>query len=170
MEGRSDVVIELTEPGALSSLKDKPFTIKEGARFRIKVVFQVNHEVLSGLKYLQVVKRKGIRVSKDEEMLVSPLIPISFSLIIFVRVSNSLQGSYAPNTTGKPVYEKKCKFIILPFFGGNLAELTTLIVNPEEAPSGMIARGHYNAVSKFVDDDDHTHLQFEWSFDIAKDW
>jgi len=27
--------------------------------------------VLSGLKYLQVVKRKGIRVSKDEEMLVS---------------------------------------------------------------------------------------------------
>ncbi|BDD62750.1 hypothetical protein MPDQ_006144 [Monascus purpureus] len=128
VEGRSDVVIELTEPGALSSLKDKPFTIKEGARFRIKVVFQVNHEVLSGLKYLQVVKRKGIRVSKDEEML----------------------GSYAPNTTGKPVYEKK--------------------FNPEEAPSGMIARGHYNAVSKFVDDDDHTHLQFEWSFDIAKDW
>lgn len=128
VEGRSDVVIELTEPGALSSLKDKPFTIKEGARFRIKVVFQVNHEVLSGLKYLQVVKRKGIRVSKDEEML----------------------GSYAPNTTGKPVYEKK--------------------FNPEEAPSGLIARGHYNAVSKFVDDDDHTHLQFEWSFDIAKDW
>ena len=31
----------------------------------------MHHEVLSGLKYLQVVKRKGIRVSKDEEMLVS---------------------------------------------------------------------------------------------------
>lgn len=171
VEGRSDVVIELTEPGALSSLKDKPFTIKEGARFRIKVVFQVNHEVLSGLKYLQVVKRKGIRVSKDEEMLVSPLITIALgSLRIFVRVSNSLQGSYAPNTTGKPVYEKKCKFIIPPFFAGNLGKLTTLTVNPEEAPSGLIARGHYNAVSKFVDDDDHTHLQFEWSFDIAKDW
>jgi Rho GDP-dissociation inhibitor len=43
-------------------------------------------------------------------------------------------------------------------------------VNEEEAPSGMLARGHYNAVSKFVDDDDHTHLLFEWSFDIAKDW
>lgn len=43
-------------------------------------------------------------------------------------------------------------------------------VNEEEAPSGMIARGHYNAVSKFLDDDEHTHLQFEWAFDIAKDW
>lgn len=34
----------------------------------------------------------------------------------------------------------------------------------------MIARGHYNAVSKFVDDDDNTHLLFEWAFDITKDW
>ncbi|OJJ37185.1 hypothetical protein ASPWEDRAFT_442659 [Aspergillus wentii DTO 134E9] len=128
VEGRDDVLIELSAPGALDALKDKPFTIKEGAAFQTKAVFQVNHEVLSGLKYLQVVKRKGIRVSKDEEML----------------------GSFAPNTSDKPVYEKK--------------------LHAEEAPSGMIARGHYNAVSKFVDDDDHTHLQFEWSFDIAKDW
>ena len=71
VEGRQDVVIDVSAPGALDSLKDKPFTIKEGATFRIKVVFAVHHEVLSGLKYLQVVKRKGVRVSKDEEMLVS---------------------------------------------------------------------------------------------------
>ncbi|KAL2221869.1 rho-gdp dissociation inhibitor [Thermoascus aurantiacus ATCC 26904] len=127
-EGRPDIVVDLTGPGALEKLKEKPFIIKEGAKFRIRVVFQVHHEVLSGLKYLQVVKRKGIRVSKDEEML----------------------GSYAPNTTEKPFYEKRFA--------------------QEEAPSGMIARGHYNAVSKFVDDDDVTHLQFEWSFEIAKDW
>lgn len=43
-------------------------------------------------------------------------------------------------------------------------------VHAEEAPSGMMARGHYNAVSKFLDDDNTNHLQFEWSFDIAKDW
>ena len=46
----------------------------------------------------------------------------------------------------------------------------TLLVAPEEAPTGMIARGHYNAISKFIDDDNHTHLEFEWSFDITKDW
>lgn len=34
----------------------------------------------------------------------------------------------------------------------------------------MLYRGHYKAFSKFVDDDDHVHLEFEWSFDIAKDW
>lgn len=37
----------------------------------MKANFKVQHDVLSGLKYLQLVKRKGIRVSKDEEMIVS---------------------------------------------------------------------------------------------------
>ena len=69
--GREPVTIDLSSPGSEATLKDKPFKIKEGSTFHIKVVFQVHHEVLSGLKYLQVVKRKGVRVSKDEEMLVS---------------------------------------------------------------------------------------------------
>lgn len=34
----------------------------------------------------------------------------------------------------------------------------------------MLARGHYNAISTFVDDDKNNYLTFEWSFDIAKDW
>ena len=44
------------------------------------------------------------------------------------------------------------------------------VVEPDTAPSGMLGRGHYEAVSRFVDDDDHTHLQFKWSFDVKKDW
>jgi len=48
--------------------------------------------------------------------------------------------------------------------------LTLFLVAADEAPSGMMARGHYDAISKFVDDDDHTHLRFEWSFDITKEW
>ncbi len=48
--------------------------------------------------------------------------------------------------------------------------LTDSLVEAETAPSGMIARGHYNATSKFIDDDNQTHLKFEWSFDIKKDW
>jgi len=46
----------------------------------------------------------------------------------------------------------------------------TAAVHEEEAPSGMLVRGHYNAISTFVDDDKKEHLKFEWSFDIAKDW
>jgi Rho GDP-dissociation inhibitor len=91
VDGREDVVIDLSSPGSVDSLKDKPFKIKEGSKFHIKVTFQVHHEVLSGLKYLQVVKRKGIRVSKDEEML----------------------GSYAPNTTSKVDYSKECEYLNL---------------------------------------------------------
>jgi hypothetical protein len=49
-------------------------------------------------------------------------------------------------------------------------KLTPDAVQEEEAPSGMLARGHYNAISSFVDDDKKKHLEFEWSFDIAKDW
>ena len=45
-----------------------------------------------------------------------------------------------------------------------------VVVAEEDAPTGMLARGHYNAVSTFVDDDQKKHLTFEWSFDIAKDW
>ena len=70
VDGRPDIVVDLTAAGALDQLKTKPFTIKEGASFRMKARFKVQHEVLSGLKYLQVVKRKGIRVDKNEEMIV----------------------------------------------------------------------------------------------------
>lgn len=70
-EGRPPVTIDLSQKGAESTLKDKPFKIKEGSKFTMIAKFKVQHEVLSGLQYVQIVKRKGIRVSKDQEMIVS---------------------------------------------------------------------------------------------------
>lgn len=52
----------------------------------MKARFRVQHQILSGMKYVQVVKRMGIS-NKMQEMI----------------------GSYSPNTTDKPEYEKKCK-------------------------------------------------------------
>lgn len=86
--GRPPITVDLSEPGSEATLKDKPFTIKEGAKFTMAVTFKVQHEIISGLSYVQVVKRKGIRVSKDSEML----------------------GSYGPNTDKQPIYTKRCKF------------------------------------------------------------
>ena len=40
----------------------------------------------------------------------------------------------------------------------------------DEAPSGMLHRGHYNVKSKFTDDDKNIYLEWEWSLDIKKDW
>lgn len=80
--GRPDITLDLTGANALETLKDKPFTIKEGSKFFTKVVFQVHRDVLSGLKYVHVVKRKGITVTKDEEMLVC--LPLTVCCMNFV--------------------------------------------------------------------------------------
>ncbi|KAJ3019472.1 hypothetical protein HKX48_002061 [Thoreauomyces humboldtii] len=123
--GVPDVIVDLSSADAIAKLKDQQMTIKEGVEYRLKVTFKVQHDVVSGLKYLHVVKRKGIRVDKMEEML----------------------GSYGP---AEEPYVKK--FL------------------SEEAPSGMLARGHYEVKSKFIDDDQTCHLEWAWSFDIKKDW
>jgi hypothetical protein len=68
--GRGPVTIDLQTPGSEQTLKDKPFKVKEGAKFTMVASFKVQHEILSGLHYVQIVKRKGIRVSKDSEMIV----------------------------------------------------------------------------------------------------
>lgn len=71
--GREPVTIDLSSPGAEATLKDNPFKIKEGSKFTMTAKFKVQHEILSGLHYVQVVKRKGIKVSKDSEMIVRSL-------------------------------------------------------------------------------------------------
>lgn len=66
------------------------------------------------------------------------------------------------------MYEKKCKSLHESSDAFQLIGIPP--VEPDEAPTGMLARGHYEAVSKFADDDGHDYLKFEWSFDITKDW
>ena len=68
--GRDPVKIDLSTAGSEATLKDKPFKIKEGANFSMVAAFKVQHAILSGLHYVQIVKRKGIKVSKDSEMIV----------------------------------------------------------------------------------------------------
>lgn len=77
VEGRPAVEINLDSQDALETLRKKPFTIKEGIKYRMKVRFRIQHEVISGLRYLQLTKRGGIRAGKDEEMMVSRLVVAS---------------------------------------------------------------------------------------------
>ena len=51
-------------------LEKTPFVIKEGSEYQMRVKFRVQHEVISGLRYLQLVKRKKIPVDKAEQMMV----------------------------------------------------------------------------------------------------
>ena len=61
--------------------------------------------------------------------------------------SNYMVGSYGPKT-----------------------EPHVFLTPAEDAPSGMISRGHYVVKSKFTDDDKNIYLEWEWAFDIKKDW
>lgn len=69
VQGRSDIIIDLSKPGAVEELNKHPFTIKEGATFRMKARFKVQHQILSGMKYVQVVSRMGVK-NKMQEMIV----------------------------------------------------------------------------------------------------
>jgi Rho GDP-dissociation inhibitor len=62
--------------GDLAKLKDSPITVKEGCEYRVKIVFRVQRDIVSGLRYAQNSYRKGIKVDK----------------------SNLMVGSYGPKT------------------------------------------------------------------------
>ncbi|KZT51373.1 E set domain-containing protein [Calocera cornea HHB12733] len=49
--------------------KKNPITIKEGAEYAVTMTFMVNHSIVSGLRYLQVVKRTGIKLDKMDSMI-----------------------------------------------------------------------------------------------------
>ena len=58
-EGQADKILDLT--GDLSKLKAVVFTIKEGVQYKIRIEFFVQHEIVTGLKYVQKTYRKGIQ-------------------------------------------------------------------------------------------------------------
>lgn len=53
---------------------------------------------------------------------------------------------------------------------GPKAEQHEFLSSANEAPKGMISRGHYQVKSHFIDDDKNICLQWEWHFNIKKDW
>lgn len=52
--------IDLTKN--LETYKKDPFVLKEGVEYRIKISFKVNRDIVSGLKYVQNIQRKGIKL------------------------------------------------------------------------------------------------------------
>jgi len=66
VEGREDNTIDLTED--LKTIKSKSFILKEGVKFRIKIDFIVQREIVHGLKYVQKTYRAGIPVDKMSHM------------------------------------------------------------------------------------------------------
>mmetsp|Transcript_46132 Transcript_46132/g.92209 ORF Transcript_46132/g.92209 Transcript_46132/m.92209 type:complete len:256 (+) Transcript_46132:89-856(+) len=123
-----DITYTLNTPAEVEALKKKPFVMKEKCLYKTQVSFRVQHEIVSGLKYVNKVYKSGIRVSKDEEML----------------------GSYAPQPAPYTIVFPRKEW--------------------EEAPAGWLARGNFSAESAFVDDDNVTHLQYKYGFELKSGW
>lgn len=88
--------------------KEIKFIIKEKSIYQFQIKFRVQHEIITGLKYLHLVKKAGIRVDKVEEPL----------------------GSYAPNTKDKPYYERVFSEVEAPsgmFARGSYSAMTKFI-------------------------------------------
>jgi hypothetical protein len=50
-----DIVYALADKGKVSDLKSKPFVLKEGCSYRLQVTFKTQHEIVTGLKFVNTV-------------------------------------------------------------------------------------------------------------------
>lgn len=64
---REDKVLDLTMP--LEEIKNKKFVLKEGCKFKIKIDFYVQRDIVNGLKYVQKTYRLGARVDRMTHMI-----------------------------------------------------------------------------------------------------
>ncbi|KAI1301808.1 Rho GDP-dissociation inhibitor 1 [Halotydeus destructor] len=67
VDGRDDMVLDLS--GDLDQFKKKPFVIKEGVQYKIRIDFYVQREIVTGLKYVQKISRHGLQVEKMSQMI-----------------------------------------------------------------------------------------------------
>lgn len=64
--GRTDIFLPLPADG---DPKGSWFTLKEGSRYSLKFTFQVNNNIVSGLKYVNTVWKTGLKVDSTKEMI-----------------------------------------------------------------------------------------------------
>jgi Rho GDP-dissociation inhibitor len=71
IEGREDIILDISTPDSRKKLSEHPVKIKEGATYQLKIVFTVRLDVIRGLNYLEEKKRQGILIEKSETLMVS---------------------------------------------------------------------------------------------------
>ncbi|XP_075483011.1 rho GDP-dissociation inhibitor 1-like [Primulina tabacum] len=64
--GRNDIFLPIPEDG---NPKGPWFTLKEGSHYCLNFMFQVNNNIVSGLKYKNTVWKTGIKVDSTKEMI-----------------------------------------------------------------------------------------------------
>ncbi|KAI0254926.1 rho GDP-dissociation inhibitor [Lactifluus subvellereus] len=66
-EGRS-IKLDLTSESQREHYKNNPIQVKEGAPYKAIIAYKVNHSIVTGVRYIQVIKRSVVK-EKVEAML-----------------------------------------------------------------------------------------------------
>ena len=80
------IVYDLREKDAEKKMKDNRFTLKEKCEYKIQVSFRCQHEIITGLKLLNFVYKKGVRVAKEEEVHHPSVLSSSLSFPFYILV------------------------------------------------------------------------------------
>lgn len=108
--------------GDLDKLKKTVFTVPEESKYRISILFHVQREIVTGLKYIHTVKRAGLKMDKTSLMMgsYSPNIkqqefrtPLEEAPAgIFTRGSYSVHSSFSDDDKNKYIaFEWKLEIV-----------------------------------------------------------
>jgi Rho GDP-dissociation inhibitor len=97
---RTDMVFNLDTPEGLANLKKTGVTIKEGAKYRYKISFRVQHDIVAGIKFVNKVKTSLL--TDKEELMIGSYPPAStphvfeFPRFDFIEAPSGMmyRGSY----------------------------------------------------------------------------
>lgn len=109
-----------------------------------------------------------ISVLKDHPMVVKE--GVEFQIELTFRVQHEIISGlrYHHTVSRKGITVDKQSYMVGSY--GPRSEPHYYLCPVDEAPKGMMARGHYKIKSKFIDDDKNVHLAWEWSMDIKQGW
>eukprot|EP00731_Ephydatia_muelleri_P029366 Em0020g1010a len=95
---------------------------------------------------------------------------VNYRVKIQFRVQRDIVSGlrYVQTTYRKGIRVDKTMFMVGSY--GPKTEPHIFQTPIDEAPSGLVSRGHYTIKSLFTDDDKNVYLEWEWALDIKKEW
>jgi len=74
-ENQPDIVHTLSTPQGVAKMTAEGITIKEGSRYKIRISFRVQHEIIAGIKFTNLVSR--LMVSDKDDLMIGSYPPSS---------------------------------------------------------------------------------------------
>jgi len=116
-----------------------------------------------------VLDLKGdVKKFKDQKFVIKEGCKYTIAVKFYVQREIVAGLRYNQITLRKGIKVDKDSFMV-GSYGPKMTE-NTFVTPEDEAPTGMMARGSYSVKSSFTDDDKTKYLDWEWFFEIKKDW